>query len=196
MDWYTAAGRLYDLRWNNAPVSQVQSIAYFENLFPSYRRKGWPTATQSFYSIVAREAAGGSDIPDWTFVQFLTDDKGIYPATFYQPQYGALDAWSTVAHSNYHAGIISIRERFKNSLHLDLNYTFSKSLDNASGLQREGSWSDNMIINALRPNDNYALSNFDMTHVVNANLLWELPMGQGRQFMSSIDSVANQFLGG
>jgi hypothetical protein len=196
MDWYKAAGILYDLRWNNIPVSQVQPIAYFENLFPDYRRKGWPTATQSVYSRVAREAAGGSDTPDWTFVQFSIDDGGIYPAMFYQPQYGALDAWSTIARSNYHAGIISIRERFNNSLHLDFNYTFSKSLDNASGLQREDGWSDNMIINALRPNDNYALSNFDMKHVINANMLWELPIGHGRQFLNSVGSVADQFFGG
>ena len=91
---------------------------------------------------------------------------------------------------------LSIRERFKNTLNLDFNYTFSKSTDNASGLQREDDWSDNMILNALRPNDNNALSNFDMTHVINANMLWELPMGRGRQFLNSVGPVANQILGG
>jgi hypothetical protein len=115
---------------------------------------------------------------------------------FYQPQYGALDAWSTVAFSNYHAAILSVRERFKNDLHLDFNYTFSKSIDNASGLQQEEAWSDNMILNAMRPNDNKAVSNFDMAHVLNANALWELPMGRGHLLFGSIGSLANEFLGG
>ena len=189
MDWYTAAGLLYDLRWNNIPISQVKPIAYFENLFPDYRRKGWPTATQSVYSRVARD---GSNDPDWTFVQYTLDNIG----PFYQPQYGALDAWSTIAHSDYHAGTISVRERFKDSLNLDFNYTFSKSIDNASGLQREGAWSDTMIINAVRPDSNKGLSNFDMTHIINANSIWELPIGHGHQFLRSIGPVANQFLGG
>ncbi len=189
MDWYTAAGILYDLRWNNVPISQVQPIPYFENLFPDYRRQGWPTATQSVYSRVARD---GSDTPDWTFVQYTLDNIG----PFYQPQYGALAAWSTIAHSDYHAGTISVRERFKDSLNLDFNYTFGKSTDNASGLQREGSWSDNMIINAVRPDDNKALSNFDMTHIINANALWELPFGRGHLFLNSIGPIASQFLGG
>jgi hypothetical protein len=193
MDWYTAAGLLYDMRWNNLPISQVQPIAYFENLFPDYRRKGWPTATQSVYSRVARD---GSDTPDWTFVQLSINDSGIYPAMFYQPQYGALDVWSTIAHSDYHAATLSIRERFKNDLNLDFNYTFSKSIDNASGLQREDAWTDNMIINSLRPDDNTAVSNFDMTHIINANALWQLPIGRGHTFLGSLSPALNQVLGG
>ena len=193
MDWYTAAGLLYDLRWNNVPIDQVQPIAYFENLFPDYRRWDLPTATQSVYSRVSRD---GSDVPDWTYIQLKLNDSGIYPAMFYQPQYGALAVWSTLAYSDYHAGTISVRERYRNSLNLDFNYTFGKSIDNASGLQREGDWSDNMIVNAMRPDDNKALSNFDMTHIINANALWNLPIGQGRRYFGSMSRVADLFLGG
>ena len=63
MDWYTAAGQLYDMRYNNVPISDVQPIAYFENLFPDYL-DGWPTATQSIYGFVSRD---GYNVPDWTF---------------------------------------------------------------------------------------------------------------------------------
>jgi hypothetical protein len=192
MDWYTAAGKLYDMRYNNVPISNAQPIAYFENLFPGYQ-DGWPTATQSIYSYVSRD---GYNNPDWTTIQWWLDYSGIYTPMFLHPQYAGLYAWSTVAHSNYHAGTLSIRERFTNTLNFDFNYTFSKSTDNASGLQREDLLSDNMILNALRPNDNNALSNFDMTHVINANMLWELPMGHGRQFLNSLGPVANQILGG
>ena len=175
MDWYTAAGKLYDMRYNNVPISHVQPIAYFENLFPGYQ-DGWPTATQSIYSYVSRD---GYNNPDWTTIQWWLDYSGIYIPMFLHPQYAGLYAWSTIAHSDYHAGTISIRERFKNTLNLDFNYTFSKSIDNASGLQREDVWSDNMIINALRPNDNKALSNFDMTHVINAKCSGSFPWAAG-----------------
>ena len=53
-----------------------------------------------------------------------------------------------------------------------------------------------MIINSVRPDSNKGLSNFDMTHIINANAVWENPIGHGHQFLSSIGPVANQFLGG
>jgi hypothetical protein len=37
LDWYKAAGMLADLRSKNTPITSVQPIPYFENLFPTYR---------------------------------------------------------------------------------------------------------------------------------------------------------------
>jgi hypothetical protein len=193
MDWYTAANMLYDLRRKNTPVEQVKPIPYFENLFPNYRRRGQPTATQSVFTRVARD---WSDTPDWTYVQLTIDDAGIYPNAFFQPQYAALAAWSTVAYSDYHAGTLSVRERFKDSLSLDLNYTFSKSIDNASGLQTEGTYDAAFIENALRPDDNKSVSDFDITHMINGNLAWQLPIGRDRAFLKSMNPVLNHILGG
>jgi hypothetical protein len=194
MDWYEAAKILFTQRYNNVPISDIQPIAYFENLFPDYRRRGWPNATKSVYSKIARD---GSNAPDFTTLQSIIDGSGIYPSMFYQPQYGALNVWSTIGFSDYHAGILSVKERFGNSLNLDFNYTFSKSMDNASGLQGSKSYAmDAFIVNAIRPNDSKAISNFDMTHIININGLWSLPMGHGRYFLGSMGSVANQILGG
>ncbi|NWG12470.1 MAG: carboxypeptidase regulatory-like domain-containing protein [Acidobacteria bacterium] len=193
MDWYTAAGILYDLRWKDVPIEQVQPIPYFENLFPNYRRRNYPTATQSIYSRVSRD---GVDLPDWTYLQLVIDDRGIYPNMFFHPQYAALSVWSTVAYSDYHAGTLTARERFGDSLTLDFNYTFSKSIDNASGLQTDDEYGAAFIENALRPDDNKAVSDFDMTHIINANSIWRLPFGKGRRFLGGISSAADAILGG
>jgi hypothetical protein len=116
---------------------------------------------------------------------------------FFQPQYAALEAWSTMAYSDYHAGTLSVRERFKNSLNMELNYTFSKSIDNASGLERAGTYSTaGFILNSLRPDDNRGLSSFDITHMINGNALWDLPIGRGHRLFGGINSIADQFLGG
>ena len=188
MDWYTAAGLLYDLRYKQTPAGAVQPIPYFENLFPNYRRGEQPTATQSVYTAVA-------DFADYTYVQTLIDDEGIVPNAFFHPQYAALTVQSTVAYSDYHAGTLTVRERFKQSLNFDLNYTFSKSLDNASSLERDGQYIG-IILNPLRPNDNKAISNFDLTHIINSAAIWELPVGHGRAYLSSMNPFLNQLLGG
>jgi hypothetical protein len=124
------------------------------------------------------------------------DDSGIYPNMFFHPQYAALAAWSTVAYSDYHAATLSVRERFGDSFSLDFNYTFSKSIDNASGLQDTLAYDTAFINNSIRPDDNKGISDFDMTHIVNWNSVWQLPFGRGHRFLGSASPAAEAFLGG
>lgn len=204
-DWYTAAGILHDLRANNTPISAVRNIPYFQNLFPglggAYTGDVSLSSTQEIYALVARESVGGFDILDWTFIQLLIDDDpngtGLWRNRFYQPQYAAFSAFSTVAKSNYNGGSLSFRQRLGDgTLSYDVNYTFSKSFDNASGLQTAGTYGSAFILNPLRPDDNYAVSDFDVRHVLNANFIFQLPFGKGKKFMSNLNSVADAFLGG
>ncbi len=77
---------------------------------------------------------------DWTDTEAYIDSalfRAGQPTRFMQPQYGALSAWSTIGNSNYNALALSLRTRLS-SLTVDFNYTWSHSLDDASGLQSEG----------------------------------------------------------
>lgn len=202
-DWYTAATQLAKLRLADTHLDDVKPIAYFENLFPNLGDNFWGepslSSTQSVYQIVAREDFLGQeffDVLDWTFVQLLIDDLGVFPNMFFQPQYAALATFSTVAASDYHAGTLTIRERFRNSLQFDFNYTFSHSTDNASGLQISDAYGSAFILNPLRPQDNKAASDFDIRHIVNANALWELPIGRGHHFLSDAPGFVNGLIGG
>lgn len=198
MDWYTAAGQLAALRLADTPVEDVAPIPYFENLFPDFR--GVPsfgctggTATQGVYALVARDVC---DILDWTFIQLIIDDAGVFPNAFFHPQYAALSAYSTVADSDYHAFTFTARERFSQSLSVDFNYTLSKSIDTASGVQTSGAFGAAFILNPLRPQDSRALSDFDLQHIVNANWLWDIPIGHGRAYMADLPGGLDAILGG
>jgi hypothetical protein len=115
---------------------------------------------------------------------------------FYQPQFAALSAFSTIAHSNYNALSLSLRQRWANNVAFDLNYTLSHSLDNASGLQSAGSYGTAFIVNALFPDLAYADSDFDARHIVNANWLISLPFGRGKAFMNDSNKYVNALFGG
>jgi len=196
MDWYTAAGMLYDLRAANTPIDQVPVIPYFENFFPGLAGAfeiGGANSTQEVYGLVSRD---GYNIADWTFVQLLIDDRGIVPNIFYHPQYGAFSSFSSVAYSNYNAAVFSLRQRLGEVLSYDINYTFSKSMDNASGLQTGGSYGSQFIHNSLRPQDNYAPSDFDARHVVNANFILQVPIGRNRSYFSGMNKFADALIGG
>ncbi|MGB7207307.1 MAG: TonB-dependent receptor [Pyrinomonadaceae bacterium] len=196
MDWYTAAGILHDLRLANTPINSVAAIPYFENLFPNIAGQVsglGNNSTQEIYGLVARD---GFDILDWTFIQLIIDDAGPVKNLFYHPQYAAFSAFGSFAKSDYNGGSVSFRQRLGETLSYDVNYTFSKAFDSVSGLQTGGSYGSQFLLNPLRPDDNYAVSDFDTTHVVNANFLFQAPIGKGKKFFSGMNSIADIFLGG
>lgn len=196
-DWYGAAGMLHDARLGNTPYQNVAPIPYFENLFPNLGANFWGdpslSSTQSVYLLVARDQF---DILDWTYVQLLIDDYGIAPNMFYQPQYAAFSAFGTFANSDYHGGTFSLRQRLGNILRYDFNYTFSKSMDDVSGLQTDGSYGGQFLLNPFRQEDSYSLSDFDSKHVINASFLFDLPVGRGKAFFGDMNSWADALFGG
>jgi len=211
MSFYDAMNQLVDARYANAPINSVAPIPFFENMFP-FAADWWGdsslTATQASYAWIAPSGVGGADINDYTFVQLLWDDSpncttcpfGGGPAKFnnmfYQPQFGALSAFSTVARSNYHALQLSLRERLRDDVTFDFNYTYGHSTDNASGLQNSSSYGTAFIVNSLYPDRNYASSDFDATHIINANWVVGLPVGRGKKFLNSSNRVVDAVLGG
>jgi hypothetical protein len=157
------------------------------------------TNTQAIYLLIARPDVGGLDITDYTFIQTFLDDRPVakFNNMFFHPQYAALSAFSTIARSNFHSGQFSLRHRFRNDLAFDFNYTLSHSLDNASGLQASTAYSSaGFIVNALDPDANYANSDFDVRHVINANWLVSLPVGRGRWLGHDFNGPVNAVLGG
>jgi len=205
MDWYTAAGMLEDARLANTPVNKIGAIPYFNNLFKQ-QQLGQSlagffgdstfltlTPTQAMYYMVAREAAGGYDIVDWTFLQTLLDPfSTVGQFAFRQNQYGSLFTTSNYGESDYHALLFSVRQRYKESLTFDFNYTLSKSLDTASGTNNNAG----LILNPITPKANRGVSDFDVKHLVNVNAVWQFPFGRGKRFLSKSPAVVDAFLGG
>src|SRR6185436_9432987 len=187
-----------------AALATVGPIPFFENFFgavPNFARNMLGSSRASWASNATQAVLGDALIfngPDWTTTQADIDgslDAAGLGLLFYQPQYGALSSFSTIANSDYHAGTISLRERLGNSLTMDFNYTFSKSMDDASGLQSSGSYASAFILNPIRQSDNRSYSDFDIRHIINVNALWQLPVGRGR-WLNTENSILNAVAGG
>lgn len=226
MDWYTAGTMLEKQRQKGVPISQIAPIPFFENLFPTGANSlanlnnaafggGWdPTwsNTQSFYAFNSSISNPSATSPtafftanDWTDTQGITDAVlAIAPALgfpaaptrFMHPQYADLSVWSTVAHSNYNALAVSLRQRMHGLL-MDINYTLSHSLDNASGLQGALQYANaSFIENPLRPNSYYGNSSFDVRQNINADAVWQLPFGRGEALLGNSGKLAQALVGG
>lgn len=217
MDWYTAAGQLEALRAAGTATANVASIPWFSNFLPAnlaelmnanyfgntwlgpvqgcedpdfYCVPGNLNATQAVYD-VALNFYGN----DWTDTQDVIE-QGIDRNIFFHPQYGALSAHSSIARANYHAATVSIRERLGRSFSADFNYTLSHSHDDASGLQTADQFGGAFILNPLRQRDAYSDSDFDIRHIINANAVWELPFGRGKNFFSGASKLTDAIVGG
>jgi hypothetical protein len=118
---------------------------------------------------------------------------------FYSSQFSSLFAWRSVGDSNYNAGQFSLRHK-SGGLEFDLNYTYSKSIDTGSNAERisefEGFGFGSQIINSWFPSQNRAVSDFDTTHIVNANWVYQLPIGRSKHFGSGMGRVGNAVFGG
>ena len=221
MDWYTAGTILEKQRQLGTPTAQIATIPYFENLFPaglatimnstfgldpvcSGGNPGFVptwTNTQVFYAMQSRTPSNPCAFfagNDWTDTQALVDQVMASidaPTRFMQAQYGALSAWSTIGNSSYNAFTFSLRHSAR-SLTLDFNYTFSHSLDDASGLQTAGGYGSAFIVNPIRQNTWYGSSDFDIRHQINASAVWQMPFGKGRTFLKGANRLVDALVGG
>lgn len=195
--WYQAASALELQRRSRVAVSQIQSLPFFERLYAPgslatafYGPNSGLTNTQAIY-LAADDYMGGTD---WSYMQDLLDANS-GRRLFYQNQYAALSSFGTISSSDYHAALVTVRQRAK-GLTWDLNYTFSKSLDDASGLQTGGNFGTGFILNPILQQDSRAVSNFDLRHIVNFNSVWEIPIGRNRQFGGGMNKILDAFIGG
>ncbi|MFZ1701711.1 MAG: TonB-dependent receptor [Pyrinomonadaceae bacterium] len=194
---YNEAGTILDVQLQaGVPGSQVTSVAFYDNMWtpgslgPIF---GCPTGmatctnTQSIYNF--QPQAG-----DWTYLM-QNLDRFTGTRYFFQGQYDALNSFSTSGESDYHGGTLSVRQRFT-GITWDFNYTFSKSLDEASGLQSSGNFGSAFIANAFRLKDQRSYSDFDARHLINFNGIWDLPIGRDRRFGRGMNKIADALIGG
>jgi hypothetical protein len=83
----------------------------------------------------------------------------------------------------------------KYGLEYDINYTYSKSMDEGSDPERNGT-TGSPVINVFSPNQWYAPSDFDVRHNITANYTAPLPFGTGAPFRTGshlLDLVVGGF---
>jgi hypothetical protein len=112
--------------------------------------------------------------------------------TFFARQNAGMPAWANADNPVYHGMTVVIRRGVQKGFGFDFNYTFSKSLDIASG----GTGDSAGIQDAFNPKDSRSYSNFDSRHNITANAIVELPFGKGKMFFTNPSGIVDQVIGG
>jgi len=92
----------------------------------------------------------------------------------------------------YNALQVEVRRRFSDGMSFQVNYTFQKTLSDFpdEDQNRQDELQDNN-----NPRLNYSRPDFDRTHTLNANAIYELPFGKGKRFLNR-GGLMNLLFGG
>ena len=221
-DYFAAAQMLSKNAYAGTQTASMQPIQYWEDLFPAAAGPGLlsgsngqacsggpvpanPTATQNIYDMYFCDVGNETlalEILDAFCFPACAGSSGTNAFQYYQPQFSSLYGWQSRGNSNYNGLQLSLRHAMAGGLQFDFNYSFSKSIDVGSNAERVNGFEsgglafNSQVINAFSPNLWRAVSDFDTTHQINANWVWDLPFGRGRRFGSSSGRLVNGIFGG
>ncbi len=106
------------------------------------------------------------------------------------------------ANSIRHAAYIDVRRRFSNGLAFTANYTYGKSIDDASDaspdtrvLSTPTNLGQHVSYGVPRSADR-SISTFDIKHNFSSTFIYDLPVGKGRWLLRDAPAIVNGVLGG
>lgn len=132
----------------------------------------------SILGTVSYVGSKGTHLLSLSYVNTIDPETGQRP----NPAFGQISWRGNESNSTYQALQTSLQRTFKNGLLFSLNYTFSHEIDDGSMGSGDGDslTPQNVMCRAC----DRASGTFDVRHVLNASLVYELPFGPGKQFLT------------
>ena len=109
------------------------------------------------------------------------------------PNYGVIQLVHDSGIGNYNSFAFQVNKRFSNGFNLISSYTYSKSMDDTSGIRTQSS--ELFPQNDLCISCEYGPSDFDVKHRVVASAIYYLPVGAGRMYAPS-SKIVDAVIGG
>jgi hypothetical protein len=194
-----------ELRANGGDWTSVTSQPWFENIVNN-PYAGRYTATQVVAAYFGSLLYGG-DFADT--IEGIAKKHWLPSNVGMGSQFSEFTYYTNKGFSNYHGLLATLHKNAGYGLQFDLNYTFSHSIDNVSVNANTPAASQDSTTNAVsgficdvnRPRECRASSDFDVTHVLNGDFIYELPVGRGRTFGATMprwldDAVGSWSLSG
>jgi len=118
-----------------------------------------------------------------------------YPSQFAVNALGSNKGWSS-----YNGMLVTLRKRLSRNLQFDFNYTFSHSIDNSSIVaNNNGNFvggATTVMCDATNLNVCRGDSEFDVTHQVSSNFVYDLPVGHGQWLLNGAPRWLDEVVGG
>ena len=107
-----------------------------------------------------------------------------------------IDWFRSSGKSDYHSLQAHYEKRFSRGLEFQASYTWAHSIDIASNANLGPTQNNSDFRNFRFPNAEKGNSDFDVRHRFVASVMYELPLGHGKQFLGNAAGAWNQIVGG
>jgi hypothetical protein len=112
-------------------------------------------------------------------------------------QDGAAGFIGNFSNSSYNALIVRVNHRTSHNLTMELNYTYSHSIDNDSGVQNNLiDFSTSEICDLRNLRVCRGNSDFDHRHILISNFIYGLPFGKGKWLAGNSSTLLDEVIGG
>jgi len=150
--------------------------------------------------LIFADIPGYFGIPGACFPLCPSINGKVTPNTFFDPQFTSLYAWRNAGTSSYNGLQVTLRHAMTHGLQWDFNYTYSKSIDIGSEAERvnayDAYYQANQIINSWSPAQLRGVSDWDTTHQLNTNWVYNLPIGRASRVGATSPKWVNAIIGG
>jgi hypothetical protein len=182
---------------NGATSATVIPQPWFENVVGP---TGAQAPGQSYTAFMVAEITGlvyRGDFGDT--VQFLSD-TGAPLNVGSAAQFSENTFYGNRGFSNYDGLLLTVQKNLSHGLHFDFNYTWAHSIDNTSFFANSegdtGIGGVGLVCDAIRPRTCRSNSDFDINQIITGDTYYDLPVGRGKTFGSSMPTWANELVGG
>ncbi len=111
--------------------------------------------------------------------------------------FGAITVTFPSASANYHAFQAKLERRFSSGIYFLNSFVYSKAIDDiGQALEAQGSGGRASPQNFYDLRAERSVSDYDQTLNNTTSLVWEVPVGRGRKFASSLSKPADLVIGG
>jgi hypothetical protein len=180
------------LRAGVAPGS-VTPQPWYEDVLPTLGLPGQNTAILAGSSLGTYIARG--DFADFT--EGLSYFGLLPPNVGMAAQFSENTFYTNKGFSGYNGLLTTLHKNLGFGLQFDLNYTWSHSIDNVSVVANSPAISGyGFICDVVRPRECRGNSDFDVTHYLSGNFIYDMPFGRGRSLVSSAPRWLDEIIGG
>ncbi|MGI4830901.1 MAG: hypothetical protein ACRYFU_22330, partial [Janthinobacterium lividum] len=201
----TALDKYYDA---GTATAAVPNIAYWQNMFPNasatVKVNGANTTVKGTQAVYAMLSRGNETATLYTLDGGTSASPAKQSFRFFHPQFSSLYAQASTGVSSYNGLQLSLRHTVTRNFIYDLNYTYSKALDEGSAPERGGTNYPsttltslaNTVVNTFNPAQMYAPADYDARHALNADWTAVVPYGHGQRFGGNLNRYVDAVLGG
>ena len=105
--------------------------------------------------------------------------------------------WYMEGINSYNALQADLTKRLSGGLSFRANYTFSKNMDDGTGIASSQSQNQNQsVMNPRNPKQDYGRSALDFRHQASGSFNYELPLGKGKRLATGVTGMGDKLVSG